>query len=884
MTPALASFRSRACAPPRTLEALLVVALVVVALGARLPYLWDVPRLSDETAEAALALRIARGEILPLTNRDPYIGALWSYILAGAFAIGGPSLFTPRAVIAVLGALTVVPTYLLGRSLAATLADPRWACLTGALAALLLALSPAHVAVNSHIAWSNCLTPLFTTLGLWLTHRAVVRDRPGMLAWGGLAFGLGVQTHPVGVLLLPGVAIGVAVARPRWLRSPWPALAVVAALVGAGNLLLANLLSGFAGLTHGGVVQAQYTGGELLTGPVYLERLRQTAWLLADSLGGVLAEAGPLAGPFERPYELAFLVLAAAGVEALGRRRDGLVVFAVVSYLLLLPVVNGRFESSVPKARYVAPLLPICFAAAAVAVGETLGWIDRSTARHVPAAGSRLLSAGLCMIALLLPIGPLGGLTAYYRSAVQDRRTNATFYQVVAGIQASRRPGDPVFAERGAVARYTLGGGHWGGHLAFAALVYGWERQTIDLTNPRVQVGPQVVGPFVVRTAALPLVRQMYRAEPVASGPGDDAPVRLLYSTGPQPWLLTAQRQELRDDVPRPPRPPRVELVVSGVSSPSALQFAPDGRLFFNEVREGRVRIASPSGELQAEPFVVLPTTKGLEQGALGLALDPDFAENHWVYVFYSEADAENRPVRNRLVRFTEVEGRATEATAILGDLPINRSSFENGGHNGGRLAFGPDGMLYVSVGEMVRRSQVPDLRTVFGKILRVNRDGTIPSDNPYGANPAYAIGFRNVLGLAFQPTTGRLYAADSGPNGFEELNVVRPGRDYGYPSIEGGPGGASGLEDPFWDSGEERPGVTGLTFYAGSVFPEYQGDLFFCALNTGALRRMRLAGPSLDQVDWVETIALDCRLDVTNGPDGTLYFSDLARIFRLAR
>ena len=114
------------------------------------------------------------------------------------------------------------------------------------------------------------------------------------------------------------------------------------------------------------------------------------------------------------------------------------------------------------------------------------------------------------------------------------------------------------------------------------------------------------------------------------------------------------------------------------------------------------------------------------------------------VYVFYSEADAENRPTRNRLVRFTERDGRAAEATAILGDLPINQTRYYNGDHNGGRLAFGPDGMLYVSLGEMVRRSQVPDPQTPFGKILRVRPDGTVPPDNPYDGSPTYALGFRN--------------------------------------------------------------------------------------------------------------------------------------------
>jgi glucose/arabinose dehydrogenase len=360
--------------------------------------------------------------------------------------------------------------------------------------------------------------------------------------------------------------------------------------------------------------------------------------------------------------------------------------------------------------------------------------------------------------------------------------------------------------------------------------------------------------------------------------------MRLMYAHGAQPSLLTAARQDQRDDIPQPRRPPRVEPFVSDVRRPSTLQFAPDGRLFFSEQQEGRVRIASASGELQREPFVTLPTPKGLDQGVLGLALDPGFPVTHRVYVLYSEADDAGRPLRNRLVRFTERDGLAADATAILDDLPINQTPYFNGGHNGGRMTFGPDGKLYVSIGEMAQPSLAPDPSTLVGKILRLSSDGTIPADNPIGGSPVYARGFRDVLGLAIHPGARQLYATDSGPDGYDEVNLIRAGRDYGYPAIEGGPDGLSGLEDPIWDSGEEGIGITGLAVYTGSLFPEYAGDLFFCSTETGALRRARLRGPALNQVEWVETITHDCRLDVTNGPDGTLYFSDLARVFRLAR
>src|SRR3954447_24902195 len=168
-------------------DVLVVAVLLVAAAAVRLPYLWDIPRFTDESNEALKALVIAHGRIVPLTNIDPYIGPLWNYLLAGVFLATGPSLSTPRTVVAILGILTVVPTYLLGRSLGGHG--------VGALAAAFLALSPAHIVVNSHIGWSNCITPLLTTLALWLTHRAIIRTVPSGLAWAGIVWGLALQTH-----------------------------------------------------------------------------------------------------------------------------------------------------------------------------------------------------------------------------------------------------------------------------------------------------------------------------------------------------------------------------------------------------------------------------------------------------------------------------------------------------------------------------------------------------------------------------------------------------------------------------------------------------------------------------------------------------------------
>jgi 4-amino-4-deoxy-L-arabinose transferase-like glycosyltransferase len=341
-------------------DVLMMAALLVVAELVRLPYLWAIPRFTDESNEALRALMIAQGRWLPLTNVDPYIGPLWNYVLAGVFLVTGPSLYVPRAVVALFGILTLVPTYLLGRGIG----GPG----VGVLAAAFLALSPAHVVVNSHVGWSNCITPLLTTLALWLTHRAVTRAGPSGLAWAGIAWGLALQTHPVGFLFLPGVALYVVLARPRWLRSAWPWAATGLALAACSPLLIANLDSGFGGLRAGLQVQEQYAAGEPLSLVSYGRRLVEMVWLLSDSMSGVLSEFAALRGPWVEPLGLAFLTATALGLGYTTRRGDRLLVVAMVAYLALLPIVNARFGPVVPKARYVAPVLPLCFIGMSVLV------------------------------------------------------------------------------------------------------------------------------------------------------------------------------------------------------------------------------------------------------------------------------------------------------------------------------------------------------------------------------------------------------------------------------------------------------------------------------------------------------------------------------------
>jgi glucose/arabinose dehydrogenase len=334
-----------------------------------------------------------------------------------------------------------------------------------------------------------------------------------------------------------------------------------------------------------------------------------------------------------------------------------------------------------------------------------------------------------------------------------------------------------------------------------------------------------------------------------------------------------------------PPEGLEQTVVVSGLMLPVAFEFAPDGRQIFVNELYGKVRLVD-DGQLLPEPVVVLPTTQGLEQGALGLALDTAFARNRWFYVLYSQVrEGMNAPRRNRIVRFTEHNGRGTEETIILDNLPVGIPGPENlnGDHNGGRIGFGPDGKLYVTVGDAGKRSEVRKPRSLHGKLLRINADGSTPEDNPDPDSRVLATGFRSPFGLDFQPGTGLPWVSDNGPQGHDEINRVVAGGNYGWPEEAGLiNGGLTNLIGPVWESTIDRYGPTGVAFYTGTAVPEWRNDIFFCEWNSGSLWRLNLQAPTYDTFGALEPITQPCRLYVRNGPDGALYFSDHHAIYRL--
>jgi glucose/arabinose dehydrogenase len=311
-----------------------------------------------------------------------------------------------------------------------------------------------------------------------------------------------------------------------------------------------------------------------------------------------------------------------------------------------------------------------------------------------------------------------------------------------------------------------------------------------------------------------------------------------------------------------------VDPVVSGVEVPWSLAFAPDGRLFFTE-RPGRVRIIQ-SGTLLATPALTLGDVvifNGGESGALGLALHPNFAQNHYVYVAYTGRDPRDAPV-NRLVRFREANNTLADPVVIVDNL--NAASI----HDGARVKFGPDGLLYMTMGDAATADNAQNLSIYNGKILRLNDDGTTPRSNPF-STPVFSLGHRNPQGLDWHPVTGDLWETEHGNVGNDEVNVVDAGKNYGWPVIEANET-RPGMETPiaFYD-----PSVapSGAAFYRGAAFPAFQNNFFFATLRGMHLHRLRLDATSTRRVAaeerLLETVYGRIR-DVVTGPDGLLYFS----------
>ena len=218
-----------------------------------------------------------------------------------------------------------------------------------------------------------------------------------------------------------------------------------------------------------------------------------------------------------------------------------------------------------------------------------------------------------------------------------------------------------------------------------------------------------------------------------------------------------------------------VEIIAEGLQAPRSIDISKDGRIFVSEKR-GSIRVVD-NGTLLTEPVGDIKAENIGDAGLLGLTLHPNFTQNHLFYVYYTYSNSTG--LFNKVLLLTESNNRIIDSKTILDGIPSDEY------RDGGRIKFGPDGKLYVSTGDASIPELSQDLDSLAGKILRTNEDGTIPQDNPFSNSPVYAYGFRNVQGLAWAPNSGALYSSDQGGTGNDEINLISPGKNYGWPHEE---------------------------------------------------------------------------------------------------
>ncbi|MBI4299174.1 MAG: PQQ-dependent sugar dehydrogenase [Chloroflexi bacterium] len=319
------------------------------------------------------------------------------------------------------------------------------------------------------------------------------------------------------------------------------------------------------------------------------------------------------------------------------------------------------------------------------------------------------------------------------------------------------------------------------------------------------------------------------------------------------------------------------EPVLRDLEFPISWALAADGRLFFTEGYTGRVR-SVVKGQVVEKPVIELPDAVGSwEQGMLGLAVHPDFSTEPYLYLYYTaiKETEEGQQEINRLVRFRAEDDPVQGMEVLLDDLP------SAGYHNGGIVLFGPDGKLYVSIGDGHQAESAQDPTSLTGKILRLNPDGTIPEDNPFADSPVYALGFRNVFGMAFDPVSGHLFVTENGPDCCDEVNQVRPGQNYGWPLALGESPGGEFAHPLLVFTSSIAP--TQALFYSGGPLP-LGHDLLFGDFIHGSLHRVVLSETERDTVVFHEVLftAQTPIIGILLDLDGNLYFSTPSELYRL--
>jgi glucose/arabinose dehydrogenase len=336
-------------------------------------------------------------------------------------------------------------------------------------------------------------------------------------------------------------------------------------------------------------------------------------------------------------------------------------------------------------------------------------------------------------------------------------------------------------------------------------------------------------------------------------------------STKKDPPKVTESAGNISDDY-------KIEVFAENLTVPWSIAWTDKDRMLVNE-RTGKIRIIQ-NGKVQDAPLLeIKEVSVGSEEGLMGLAIDPNYSENKYIYISYAYGKGDNLSIK--VVRYKDNGNNVSDELILIDKLPGAKN------HAGCRLRFGPDGKLYITTGDATDREIAQDLKNMGGKILRLNSDGSIPSDNPFPNSPVWSYGHRNPQGIDFYPGTSILWETEHGPSGFDgpgggdEVNVITKGGNYGWPVVSH-EGHKEGMIDPVLEYTPAEAPASGM-FYKSGVISQFRNNFFF-----GCLRGRGIIRVVVDDKDPAKVISQNKMSDVdygrireiAEGPDGAIYFS----------
>jgi len=328
----------------------------------------------------------------------------------------------------------------------------------------------------------------------------------------------------------------------------------------------------------------------------------------------------------------------------------------------------------------------------------------------------------------------------------------------------------------------------------------------------------------------------------------------------------------------------RVVTLVRGLQNPWSLAFLPDGRMLVTE-REGRLRIIGKDWRLDPKPVEGLPEIVASGQGGLlDVVLHPQYEKNGWIYWSYNAPDADKKSGWGTAMARGKLQGhRMTEVQVLFSMEPKTRAVH----HFGGRIVFDGKGLVYLTLGDRGDMPRAQRMDDHAGSVIRLHDDGRVPADNPFvmqaGARPEkFTLGNRNMQGAALHPRSGELWTHEHGPQGGDEINIMRAGRNYGWPVVTFGVNYGIGTKI---GEGTSKPGMeppllvwtpsiapSGMAFYTGDAFPNWKGNLLVGALRDEMLVRLELEGDKVVRQERLIKGQIGRIRDVRVGPDGLIY------------